>query len=125
MIKLKFTAVTNSTDLTPILKDYKVSSLLTSNFKKVYWAKVRVGKDVANREGIKDANDYSSVKTALDNARSNTWLTTIKDLDENTRYVRFIPNQSAEHPFRTPVRWEKNRPVEWEYNLFMIDYPLE
>jgi hypothetical protein len=124
MIRLKFTAVTDDTDYTPILLDYKIDTVLTAPVNKVYWAKVRVGDGVSNLEGT-DSNKYSDVKTCLERARANTWVTEIRDMDGNTRYVKLLPNQSSDNPFRKPVRKEKNKVIEWEYNLLMLDIPLE
>jgi hypothetical protein len=124
MIKLKFTAVTDSTSLTPILLSYKIKTVMLSAPKRIYWAKIRVGEGVVDKQGMTNTK-YALQKTCLENARANVaGLTTIINPDGETKYVRFLPVQSTDNPRRTIVQNSDKEVIEFEYNLLMMEVPL-
>ncbi len=123
MFKLKFTAVVAG-NVTPVLLTWKAKTVLTTTPKRIYWAKVRIGQGVLDKDGLSMSNKYALQKTCLDNARNATFLTTITDPDNTTHYVRFLPVQSTDNPWRVIVRAEDKEVKEWEYNTLMLECSL-
>ena len=118
-------AKSNSTSTTPILYDYRVDGILyPSKNEKIILAKVRVGEGVLDKDGVPTSDNYGVQKTCLENMRSaSSWITTSHYLDQTatTNYVKMLTlPQSTDYAWRKPVRWERNRQVEWEYSLLML-----
>ena len=124
MIKLKFTGVTDTTNTSPILLDYKVTTLLMPPKRDVILCKILIDESILNKEGIKN-NQYSLQKTCLENMRDATWLTTMVDLSGTTRYVKCLNlPKSPDYAWKRVVRKEPGRMIEWEYTLLLLSQPL-
>jgi len=124
MVKLKFTAVTNATTTTPILLSYKVKTILATAPKRIFWTKIRVGQGMVNKAGQTESTKYVLQKNCLENSRNATFPVTMVDPDGTTRYVRLLPVQSTDNPWRMVARAESNEVKEWEYNLFLLEVPM-
>lgn len=118
MMKFKFEAVTNDTQKTPILLSYTPEALLYPPTGKIFTAKIRTGKSVANKIGVIEPNVDLLIQTALDNARTATYPVTINDLEGTSRTVKFLPLPS-DIQRRVPLTEQDNEVIEWVYNVMM------
>jgi hypothetical protein len=125
MLKLRFTAVTNDTDYTPILLDYKVKSIPFFPIRKITHAVIRCANEiVCKQEGQVDKGMYNTIKSTLDNARNNAiWLVPIRDIDGDTKYVKFLP-VSTQTARMLVTRKEKGREQERHYHVLLLEQAL-
>jgi hypothetical protein len=104
--------------------DYKLETILNPTPNLIYWAKVIVDRNTPDNQGMLNDNQYLSRKTCLENARSYTGYVTMTDPDGTTRYVKVLPVQSTEHPWREIVSDDKGNVLGWAYNLFLLGVTL-
>ena len=123
MFRLKFVGKTDDTDLTPILLDYHVNAIMYPERKNTIFAQIRCANEITCKNGSMDKGKYTLIKNALDNARDATWPVTITDIDETTRYVKFLPLPRGTPRF-VIVKDEKGRIQERVYNLIMQEVTL-
>lgn len=128
MMQFQLTAVTDDTDYTPVLLDYKVESLLKGNIKRLIFATVRVGHGVIEKAGHVKQDYYELQKTCLANCRDANGLITMKeyvtDKDGSTRYVKMLP-LPRNIPWREPAGdREGGKNTELVYNLLMLEQEL-
>jgi hypothetical protein len=127
MIKFKFTGVTDDTAKTPVLLSYDCKAVLFPPIKKLYYTKLRLGEGVVDRQGSPTSNWQTLQETCLTNCRNAAWPVTMVDfitsISGTTSYVKLLPIPQDEQ-FRKVIRYENNRPVEWEYTLLLLSTPL-
>lgn len=122
-IRFRFVPITGSPTSTPILKEYDCRGILYPPRRNIIACTVRCADDVTLRTGEMEKDAYDTIKTTLDNARSATWPVSIRDIDGETKTVKFLPL-----PGGVP-RWslhkaEKHREQERRYNLLMQEVDL-
>ncbi|KKN16944.1 hypothetical protein LCGC14_0971020, partial [marine sediment metagenome] len=119
MIRFKFVGITDDTDDTPVLLNYQVRAIMYPTRKTVIYTQVRCANEITTKsKGRIDKGKYTLIKNALDNARTATWPVTITDIDDTTRYVKFLPLPKGT-PRYVLVKDEKGRIQERLYNVIM------
>ena len=121
-MRFKFAAVTDDTTKTPILLGFTVQSVLYPTRKPIYSCVVRVAEEMTLKNGVVSKNDYDTMVTTLNNARDATWPVSIRDIDGNTKTVKFLPIPDRDR--YTVVRDEKGFEQERLYTLLMQEVPL-
>ena len=117
MIRLKFTANTDDSTKTPQLLSYQLKGLLYPPRRTIIACTVKCAQETLLRDGTQDAS-FTQIKATLDEGRIATWPVSIRDINGDTRKVRFLPL-----PGGTP-RWtlhkdEENKRQERWYNLLL------
>lgn len=118
MMRFKFVAKTDSTTTAPILLGYDCRAILYPSMRSVIACTVKCGDAITNKQGLSE-NAYADTKSALDNLRTATWPISIRDIDGTTYTVKYL-NLPSGTPYRMPVRYERDRVIEWQYNLLLL-----
>ena len=123
----KLVAKTDDTNKTPILLNFDVRAILYPVRRDVIFCRVRVGKEVLDKNGLIIKDKYQLQKDCLDNIRDGTWMITVRDIDGaqtgTDRYFKPLP-LSRDIPWCVPVKQEKGRDIEWEYTLALLEVHL-
>lgn len=125
MMALKFTAVTDDTDYTPILLSYDVRAIMYPKIKRLIHCVVRCADEVQTKQaGIIDKSMRKTIKSTLDNARNNpVWMIPIKDIDGDDVDVKFLPVPSSLQRMMITKK-EKGRTDERHYHLLLMEVEL-
>ena len=125
VFRYKFVAVTDSTNLTPILRGYSATTILYPPKKTIISTRVKVDRGSVNLEG-QPASLYELQKTCIANCLDATAPVTmveyITDKHGVTHYVKFLP--VTDRPLLTPYEKEKGMDAEIKYSLMLMDVPL-
>jgi len=116
--RLRFTAVTNDADYTPVLLDYYLKGILYPDQREIIACQVYASNEITLKDGTFDKGSRDAIISALDGARTATWPVTIYDVAGSTQTVKFLPLPSGT-PRWEPVATEKNRVTERVYNLLL------
>ena len=121
MMALKFTAVTDDTDYTPILLSYDVRAIMYPKIKRLIHCVVRCANEIVCKNGMIDTSNRATIKSTLDNARSNAvWPISIRDIDGSTLKVKFLPVPSSLQRLMITKK-EKGRSDERHYHCLMME----
>ena len=118
MFQLRFTAVTDDTDLTPVLLNYPLKGILYPSQREIIACQVYCSNEISLKDGGFDRGSFDTIVATLNEARSATWPVTFYDIDNATQTVKFLPLPSGV-PRWELIAVEKNRKKERAYNLLM------
>ncbi len=118
LFRLRFTAFTDSTNLTPILLSYHLKSILYPSQREVIACQVYCANELTLKDGTLDKGSFLTIGTVLDEARVATWPVTFYDIAGDTQTVKFLPLPSGT-PRWEIMAWEKGRKEERIYNLLL------
>ncbi len=118
LFRLKFTAVTDDPDITPVLLSYHLKGILYPPQREIIACQVYCSNEITLKDGVFDRGSYDTIIDTLDEARVATWPVTIYDINGNIKTVKFLSLSSG------TKRWdiianEKSRVQERVYNLLM------
>jgi len=120
MFQFKFVGVTDTANTSPELLSYSAKMILYPTIRKLIFCTVRVGDNVTDKAGLTTSNKTVLQKTCLNNARNATWLVSFTDIDGTSAKAKLLPLPS-DIPRRIPIRDEKGKTIEWEYNLLLLE----
>lgn len=123
MMRFKFVAKTDDVLKTPQGRSFNVTALLYPIRKQVIAARIRCAEEIILKDGTVERNMYDTIKTTMDNAKDATWPVSIRDIDGNTKDVKFLP-LSGDTPRFEIIRDEKGREMERWYSVMMQIIPL-
>lgn len=124
MIRLRFTAVTDDTDYTPVLTNYDARAILYPKPRRIIHCVVRCAQEVLRKDKNIDKGMYGTIKATLDNARSNAvWPVSIRDIDGSTVNVKFLPVPRDLKRLMI-TRKEEKRVQERHYHILLMEVPL-
>lgn len=122
MLQLNFCANTDDSLETPILLDYDIRSILRPPKRNIIVCTVRVSDDIMDAGGIISGQAGEFIE-ALDEARGAKWPVTFYDIRGEEKTVTFLPLPSGT-PRYYPVKDEKDKHIEWHYNLMLQEVVL-
>lgn len=123
MVQLRFTCNTSHTDLTPILRGYKLTGLLYPSRRKVIFCKVRCAQDMTLKDTTAAKAGFAEIEATIDEAVNASWPVTMYDLNGNVKYVKFL-SLPAGTPRWSLVKAESGRKMERHYNLLLQEVTL-
>ncbi len=114
LIRLKFTAVTNSTDYTPILLGYHIRGLLYPTQRQIISCSIICANEIQIKDGI-DKGSFDTLRATIDEAIAATYPFTFYDIKGTSTSVKCLPVS----PLYTVTKYEKGREQERRYNLLL------
>jgi hypothetical protein len=117
-IQLKFVAVTDDDEKTPILKSYDLRAILYAPRRSIISTTVRCANHLTLKNGLIEESEFNSIKTTLDRCISATYPIEIIDPFGDTMSVKFLPLPSTT-PRTFIFKSEKMREPELHYNLYL------
>jgi hypothetical protein len=92
-IRFKFTAVTNSATVTPILVDFNVQAILRPSVRNIIECAVRCADEIRDKDGsLMQGISATYIRTVLNEAQAATWPFTFYDLWGITKTVTMLPS---------------------------------
>jgi hypothetical protein len=123
MMSFKFVGVTDDTAKTPVLNSYEVKAILYPTIKKITHCVIRCANNLICNDGAPMLNMATTTKETLDNARNATWPVSIRDINGDTKYVKFLPvPRDLERMMIT--KKEKGRNLEKHLQCLMLEVAL-
>lgn len=124
MMKFGFVAKTDTTNTSPSMLSFKVFALLYPTQRNVIAATIRCANNLETKQGgAFDKAMAPVIKDTLERARQATWPITIKDIDGDTKTVKFLP-LPKDIPQWVIVKDEKGRVKERHFNVLMMEVTL-
>jgi hypothetical protein len=128
MLKFKFEGVTDDTDYTPVLADFKVHAVLQPLRKKIILAKITTKDNNLTLRGPARTSNTTLKTTCLENMRTPGWFTTIQERFSvrdavTTHYVKLLELPQSMQ-WRSPLDAQDTHSTEWEYTLLMLVVPI-
>ena len=117
-IRFKLVAKTDAATKTPILKNFDVRGILYPPRRKIIQCVVKCANDIILKDGAHEIGMRATIKTALENADGQTWPVSIRNIDGDTKTVRFLPLRFE------VTKTEKLRDDERDYFLTMQEVAL-
>lgn len=118
LFRLRFTAVTNDTTITPILLSYHLKGILYPPQREIIACQVYCSNEISLKDGTFDKGSFDTIVATLNEARTATWPVTFYDISGDTKTIKPLPLPSGTKRWDLIVN-EKSRTQERVYNLLM------
>ncbi len=115
LFRLRFTAVTNSTNTTPILLSYHLKGLLFPTQRQIIACSIVCANEVTLRDGTIDSGSFATIEATIAEMIAATWPVTFYDIQGNTLTVKLLPV----NPLSIVNKYEQGREIERIYNLLL------